>query len=753
MVYIWEDALTFLGSSADKAPTKRGDVVDDEKPWLNTDVRRQIVHAGWQGVKGDGTDVKLDSWVAWYFTYTEDKSTTVKHGSYVIGTNVQYPNLDGPGAKFAGWTASRKPLEQFYDGSVKANDRLDPAVFTRAADTLKNFNSFLDGWITKIGTEWVKGIGEEDGDWQGSAANALRTLLLAFRNEMDADNRMIRLAGVDTHLRPMDEGVKVQLRQLWTGFKGWWDSPLAWPTNAVTAALMEGLKGATLKIARSTDRTPTWHSREDPANGAFDAYGKIEGGGVLASLSITVTGAPFGDPKSVDFWKQVDQRARQIWLANVVKWLDAEADRVLTGLTQAYSTIGNAARPLKPFPLMMPDPKAPEDPTKDPTKDPGKGDPDNKTIDELNKKINEFGTGSGGGDKDGGGPGIKDITGAGGGSGGSGNTPNLGLGNGGSGSGSTPNLNLGTGGSGSGSGSTPNLNLGTGGSGSGSTPNLNLGSGSGNTPNLNLGSGGSGSGSGPDLIGNPFPGLNNGPLPDNLLPGSSGSNRPVVVPPTSVITKDGRIVDESGNPVLDSAGNPMVAGPGYTIGPDGILRDGQGNTVSQYRQLLADRYSAAGIGGDSGSGSGDDLLTPNEFGTGGFSYNTMGLGSAGPGGAGSFGLGGSPMITGMGGGLSNRALAAGGDPSITKAAVDQANAERAAAERAARAAAQEQAALTGRQTPTTSGGMPPMMPPGAGMGGAGGAGGDKERRRTTWLAEDEEVWGTDSGAVEGVIGR
>ncbi|KJY26305.1 hypothetical protein VR45_37385, partial [Streptomyces sp. NRRL S-495] len=278
--------------------------------------------------------------------------------------------------------------------------------------------------------------------------------------------------------------------------------------------------------------------------------------------------------------------------------------------------------------------------------------------------------------------------------------------------------------------------------------------GSGNLPNLNLGNGGSGnsgsnSGSGPNLIANPFPDLNSGPLPDYLLPGSSGSNRPVVVPPSSVITKDGRIVDENGNPVLDSAGNPMVAGPGYSIGPDGVLRDGKGDTVSQYRQLLADRYSAAGD--DSG---GPSLLSPNSFGAGGFSYNTMGLGAGGSGGGSSLGLGGGPMIAGMGGGLSNRALAAGGDPSVTKAAVDQANAERVAAERAARAAAQEQAALTGQRTATSSGGMPPMMPPGGGMGGgAGGPGNEKDRRRTTWLAEDEEVWGTDSGAVSGVIGR
>ncbi|WP_224278877.1 hypothetical protein, partial [Streptomyces sp. LS1784] len=72
------------------------------------------------------------------------------------------------------------------------------------------------------------------------------------------------------------------------------------------------------------------------------------------------------------------------------------------------------------------------------------------------------------------------------------------------------------------------------------------------------------------------------------------------------------------------------------------------------------------------------------------------------------------------------------------------------------AAAAEEAQLSGRGIPTTGGMGGPMMPPmGAGAGaGAGAPGqGEKERQRTTWLSEDEEVWGTDSGAVTGVIGR
>ncbi|MGW0436563.1 hypothetical protein ACWDV4_28950, partial [Micromonospora sp. NPDC003197] len=49
-----------------------------------------------------------------------------------------------------------------------------------------------------------------------------------------------------------------------------------------------------------------------------------------------------------------------------------------------------------------------------------------------------------------------------------------------------------------------------------------------------------------------------------------------------------------------------------------------------------------------------------------------------------------------------------------------------------------------------AGGYPPMMPP---MGGMGGNQQAKERERTTWLAEEEEVWGTDPDVAPGVIGR
>ncbi|MGW1839032.1 hypothetical protein [Streptomyces sp. NPDC002067] len=96
------------------------------------------------------------------------------------------------------------------------------------------------------------------------------------------------------------------------------------------------------------------------------------------------------------------------------------------------------------------------------------------------------------------------------------------------------------------------------------------------------------------------------------------------------------------------------------------------------------------------------------------------------------------------------------DPAV-KGLTATAGAGRAAAAeaQAARTAAAE-SALAGRTAGAAArggmGGMP-FMPP---MTGAQGAqrGGESERERTTWLLEDEDTWGADTGGdTDGVIGR
>ncbi|MER6621182.1 AAWKG family protein [Streptomyces sp. NPDC000931] len=72
---------------------------------------------------------------------------------------------------------------------------------------------------------------------------------------------------------------------------------------------------------------------------------------------------------------------------------------------------------------------------------------------------------------------------------------------------------------------------------------------------------------------------------------------------------------------------------------------------------------------------------------------------------------------------------------------------------AARTVEDEEHRVVPRTTQTSS--STPFMPPMGGMGGAGDRpqteSGDRER--TTWLAEDEDVWGTDEGGAPQALGR
>ncbi|MFH9178504.1 AAWKG family protein [Streptomyces albogriseolus] len=72
---------------------------------------------------------------------------------------------------------------------------------------------------------------------------------------------------------------------------------------------------------------------------------------------------------------------------------------------------------------------------------------------------------------------------------------------------------------------------------------------------------------------------------------------------------------------------------------------------------------------------------------------------------------------------------------------------------AAQTVGDEEHRVVPRSTPTSS--STPFMPPMGGMGGAGERPQTEtgDRERTTWLAEDEDVWGTDEGGAPQALGR
>ncbi|GLY93148.1 hypothetical protein [Actinoplanes sp. NBRC 103695] len=191
-----------------------------------------------------------------------------------------------------------------------------------------------------------------------------------------------------------------------------------------------------------------------------------------------------------------------------------------------------------------------------------------------------------------------------------------------------------------------------------------------------------------------------------------------------------------------------AGGGGFSGGGSAEFTPGGGNSIGDIGGS-GDDGGGLGFGGD---GSSLTPWTPNQpsnggmhigplgtvpgetgmdFGTSAYGGNGAWAGGGGGGGGGGFEGGGYPGYTPAGGGLNADGTPIGGLGSSAGGLAG------------------------GGATPAAgglgAGGVPPMMPPMMPPGAMGGQ--DKERERTTWLAEDEEVWGTDPDVSPAVIGR
>ncbi|MFF8430653.1 hypothetical protein ACF07Y_37045 [Streptomyces sp. NPDC016566] len=190
--------------------------------------------------------------------------------------------------------------------------------------------------------------------------------------------------------------------------------------------------------------------------------------------------------------------------------------------------------------------------------------------------------------------------------------------------------------------------------------------------------------------------------------------------------------------MLDGAGNPITVPKGSTITPTGTVMDAKGHPIP-------------GVGtGPPLVGSQPKLSHLATLASSGLPHSGVSGAPSLSGGQGGPSVGANPFSqwTGTSTGMSRQALASGGNPAANDQAVAAAQKEAAAREAAMSAA--EESQMMGRSVATSSG--EPMMPPPMGGMPAGGQSGGK-RPRTVFSPEDEEVWGTESHAVDGVIGR
>ncbi|MFE2012637.1 hypothetical protein [Streptomyces sp. NPDC059491] len=678
--------------------------------------------------------------------------------SCVIGFNLDWKNvLDSPQSKFNLFHSdANKALTELVFSKTRNTGAVSFASFDAAAEVVHGAHAWLAKW-TPILKRWEESVDADESEWKGSAAGAFRKFLDVLSTEMSKVQLDLaqplpekgatgypttfdfsKKSGYETLITDARQQLNDSLYRMYVALENWWWPGKATEMNRGTSPVWR-MRDALAEVMAGATCTFTWKTQTSGGENAPTTYYPVD-------PKVVDSG---GSDVSQKFWLDgVELKAKKKWLENLAT-LDTSANTEMGLVDTAYLALGGALREGIYQPrLQMPTGG-------------GTGGPSTETPP---------GGGSGSGGGAGGGIGGIGEGGSGGGTGG------------GTGSGGIGGIGGGKGSGGSGTGG-PKTGL------PDSFPGSGSGGGPGTPPPTRPGSGSSGGGS---------------PLLDKNGKAVMGADgKPVVLPPGSRIGKDGKVYDANGKPVLGSNGKQIVAPPGAKVGQpqttpeetpgkglpgsgydqirlpegakvlpdgtvvdgkgkplldsngnpyalpkgatlkDGIVVDASGKPLSRAYQLLTNAEHALNsrptphpttsggpgtthsklldqLGGGSGGGSGSGSKSFTGTATGG----TTALGDRA---ARSVGL--PPPGTGS-------TASAGGDTGGRQSSGGTGNGS---------------GGGTGTGPQTAQSPMMPPMNPGAGAGGQPNQG--KDRQRTTWLTEDEDTWGTDTGSVSGVIGR
>ncbi|GGR20509.1 hypothetical protein GCM10010497_23490 [Streptomyces cinereoruber] len=769
--FTWEQAIKVLLPETNSLTNR--EAVTAEK-WRRQDTPEIRI------VNGDGKKFAEGFDVSHVIPLT---SMGVEDGQYscVIGFQLDWPNvLDNPQSKFnLFYNDALKPLNELLFASTHNTGAVSYASFDAAMEMVHGVHAWLAKWVPIV-KRWEESVDADESEWKGSAAGAFRKFLDVISTEMSkvqldlAQPQPVKDAtgypdtidysrgsGYETLIDAAKTELNRSLGSMWAALVNWWKLPEAReltfeasPVWRMRTALSENMSAAkcdfTWRLVSSGggDNAPPVYVPESPR--------VVDNSGMDVGQSAWL--------------EKIELAAKKSWLDNLAP-LDKAAQTHMSAVDTAYLALAGALREGIYQPrLQMPTGGGAGGPDVPPGGGPGTGG-----------GAGGPGTGDAGGGAGGGiGGGIGG--GAGGGVGGAGGGKGGGIGGGTGGGNPLGKDDKGTGGT-----KKPGLPETLPGSGTGGLP--------GAPPPTKPGTGSSGGGA---------------PLLDkNGKPVLGADGKPVVLPPGSRVGKDGKVYDANGKPVLGSNGKQIIAPPGAKVGqpqpapeetpgrmpgsnfdqirlpegakvlPDGTVADAKGKPLLDSNgnpyalPKGATLKDGVVVGADGKPLSRTyQLLTNAEHainsrpaphpttgsGLGGGSHNRLldQLGSGG--GNGSGGAGGAPKrLPGLATGGSTAFLDPSGRPTGSSPGTG------ATASTGGTGTGSGSGTGTGAGGGTGTGGpqtaqspmMPPMMPP---MNpGAAGAGGQpnqgKDRQRTTWLTEDEDTWGTDTGSVSGVIGR
>ncbi|MDQ0984512.1 hypothetical protein [Streptomyces sp. V2I9] len=721
----WEDILAMFHDGTTKLPDRNAVAGPGSKPWIV-----HVVNGAWHsGTAADRADEwNLDGYYAFSFPDRLDNT------SLLFGFRYNWTDFGNDGGALAEFTGAAGPI--FESVVFGKNKDANPELTGKAATILNNMDDWTDGWATQFNT-WAESVGNGDEGLKGESAELFEATLRAVKRSLQETYSYYLNGELQRQLEAVNKQLTTTIGVLRNNAWNWFGKK-------------ETVGGTTIEAREA-----------GPVSMAFTHL-------YASFLKTMSTQNPLSDhdpTKSGPDWAAIESRAKQGWITGVEEGLDQASSQTMTDLANAYGSatmkFSDANAIVKPtFTISL---------TADEQKDfygsagPGGGGAPGGANDVLNTFMEMFGGAGAGGGGTGGGAGTD----------GSGKDIDL----------STP----------------PPV---TGPSGSVSGTNLPSGVNLPNTKNLLAqnpvtGPSGSTSGTGPgpvalpagsridpktgavtDARGKPVTGPNGQPLvvpPGSTLgPGgkiippvpsvpkgptlpsgsTSGdltngirvdSNGNIIVPKGVKVDAQGNLIGADGKPLTNAYGGKLTVPPGSRVNADGTITDPQGKQITQASNSLKTRNpmtlddlvntqrrpstSSGDIFGVSKGGS-NDLLGGSKGVSDGMRKSLDGHGVTGR------------EAIGGSGGISNRARAAMGLP-VVPAAPTQGTLSTQSVSALGRTGA----------LGTTGSGMPFMPPMGMGGGAPGGGGSGNDRQPNVWLSEDEEVWGTESDAGTGVIGR
>jgi hypothetical protein len=162
-------------------------------------------------------------------------STTTTNNYTVVGVNLDSSKF-GSGGVYHQFVQQTHDVLGGLIGSPYENDETSVLSFDAASKVLTDTEAWFQNWKQNV-TQWSSGIDTAMSNWQGSAAGMFKAALVGFASELDNLINQLQAQKLSDTLHNSRSQLSASHGQLYNAFLGWMQSPMSNPVNTTRHAL------------------------------------------------------------------------------------------------------------------------------------------------------------------------------------------------------------------------------------------------------------------------------------------------------------------------------------------------------------------------------------------------------------------------------------------------------------------------------------------------------------------------------------